>query len=184
MLVLVLHLALGAGEPIRPTQSAPRLIDLGANLPRAVTLLAQSAPPLATPEALQTADLAAEIAALNKRIMAIDVNWPTGAVIAGYAGGVMLYVTLIVATAALVVTRGASPVPLAVIIGMGVAGAGLVVGAWVAGSTAAASAREQRDSLIKERDLLKQHLKEQGDTVPFVNRQTPEVTPLVTVAEF
>lgn len=177
MLALTLQLALAASGPV----------TLDAATPRAATLLAQSAPPLVTPglDASQaSADLTAELAALNKRIMAIDVNWPTGAVIAGYAGGLMLYVTLIASLAALLVTRGASPIPITVLVGMGVAGAGLLVGAWVAGSTAAASAREQRESLIKERERLQQHLEEQGQGVPFVHRRLPEVTPLVTVAAF
>jgi len=178
----VLHLAISVSLAIVD----PEPVGLGAPALRAATLLAESPPPLSIPDepTLSTsASTEAELEALNKRIRAMDVHWPTGAVIAGYAGGLLLYVTFVVGLTALAV-GGTSAIPAAVVIGMGIAGAGLIVVAWVTGSTAAAGAREQREELIKERDLLQKRLRDQGEAVPFVEQRLPAITPLVTLAQF
>ena len=48
--------------------------------------------------------------------------------------------------------------PLLVFSGLGIAGAGLLIGGLVVGSNTAAAARAEREELMKERDRLKREL--------------------------
>lgn len=52
-------------------------------------LLAQAAAPAPEGSPTTEAVLEAQLAALNRRILAIDVHWPTGALIAAYTGGLV-----------------------------------------------------------------------------------------------
>lgn len=131
------------------------------------------------PAAPSVEDLSRELADLNERIKAVNVNWPTGAVVAAYAGGVMLYVTLLLG----IVLVASSVVPLLVVVGMALGGIGLVVAGVIVGNTTAADARALREALIKERDELKRQLeRDPAAPVPFVELARP-VAPLV-VARF
>lgn len=125
-------------------------------------LLAQvDAPPsvlVPEPPPARAAVLEADVAALNRRIAAIDVHWPTGALIASYAGAIVVYAVLVTSVA--VFTSLSTPAPLIVLVALGVAGAGLLIAGLVAGMSAAAAARADRDALIRERDQLKRELDE------------------------
>ncbi|MBL8923545.1 MAG: hypothetical protein JNJ54_32120 [Myxococcaceae bacterium] len=145
-------------------------------------LLAQATAPAPEGSPATEAVLEVQLAALNRRILAIDVHWPTGALIAAYTGGLVVYATLITTFA--VLTRLSSPAPLAVLISLGVAGVGLLVGGLVAGANAAASAKADRDALILERDQLKRELDELRARPGLVEWLRSAPAPTLTLARF
>ncbi|MDP3499655.1 MAG: hypothetical protein Q8S33_04960 [Myxococcales bacterium] len=176
LLVLQLSLASSSGVDLAPS--------LGASTHFTARLLAQTAPPLPvdpvaeTPRALV---LKADIEALTTRIAAINVNWPTGAVVMAYAGGIVLY-ALLLASVALVATRAVGTV-LLVMISLGVGAVGLLIVGLIVGNTTAAAARADREVLIQERSALERELKSLEERPPSVDRSFP--SPMrVTVATF
>ena len=178
VLLLVLQLSLASSSGVDPAPS------LGASSHFSAHLLTQTAPPLPvdplaeTPRALV---LKADIEALTARIAAINVNWPTGAVVMAYAGGIVLY-ALLLASVAIVATRTAGTV-LLVMISLGLGAVGLIIAGLVVGNTAAAGARADREVLIQERQALERELKSLEDRPPSVDRSFP--SPMrVTVATF
>ncbi|MDP3232756.1 MAG: hypothetical protein Q8N26_08270 [Myxococcales bacterium] len=178
MLLLVLQLSLASSSGVDPAPS------LGASTHFTARLLAQTAPPLPvdpvaeTPRALV---LKADIEALTTRIAAINVNWPTGAVVMAYAGGIVLY-ALLLASVALVATRAVGTV-LLVMISLGVGAVGLLIVGLIVGNTTAAAARADREVLIQERSALERELKSLEERPPSVDRSFP--SPMrVTVATF
>lgn len=178
VLLLVLQLSLAASSGVDPAPS------LGASRHFSAHLLAQTAPPLPvdplaeTPRALV---LKADIESLNARIAAINVNWPTGAVVMAYAGGIVLY-ALLLASVAIVATRTVGTV-LLVMISLGVGAVGLIIAGLIVGNTTAAGARADREALIQERQALERELKSLEERPPSVDRSFP--SPMrVTVATF
>lgn len=178
VLLLVLQLSLAASSGVDPAPS------LGASSHFSAHLLAQTAPPLPvdplaeTPRALV---LKADIESLNARIAAINVNWPTGAVVMAYAGGIVLY-ALLLASVAIVATRTVGTV-LLVMISLGVGAVGLIIAGLIVGNTTAAGARADREALIQERQALERELKSLEERPPVVDRSFP--SPMrVTVATF
>ncbi|MCA2976885.1 MAG: hypothetical protein INH41_19505 [Myxococcaceae bacterium] len=118
----------------------------------------------ATPEAV-----AASVASLDARIRAIDINWPTGAVVASFVGALVLVGGL----TALLITLPflmATAAPLLTALAVSIAGAGLLIGGLVVGSSTAAAARAERDELMREREWL-QHLG--APPTPGVERLAP-----------
>lgn len=170
--LLALHLTLAAG----PAPDGP---------PRAARLLSQAdAPSLLVPDerSSREAALVAEVAALDARIKAINVNWPTGAVIAAYSGGIVVYAVLLTLVA--VVTSLSTPAPLIVLVALGVAGAGLLIAGLVAGMNAAAAARLDRDALIHERERLGRELAELRARPDVVLGPPGAPSPTLTLARF
>jgi len=147
-------------------------------------LLAQTAPPLPIDpiaESPRAAVLKADIAALNARIAAINVNWPTGAVVMAYVGGLVLYGAL-VSTLLFVATRTMGTA-LLVMISLGVGAVGLIIAGLIVGNTTAAAARADREALVQERQLLERELRSLEDRPPVVDRSFPSPR-LVTIATF
>lgn len=178
VLLLVLQLLVASSSGVDPAPS------LGASSHFSAHLLAQTAPPLPvdplaeTPRALV---LKADIEALTTRIAAINVNWPTGAVVMAYAGGIVLY-AILVTTVLLIGTRTVGTAVL-VMISLGVGAVGLIIAGLIVGNTAAAGARADREALIQERATLERELKSLEERPPSVDRSFP--SPMrVTVATF
>lgn len=154
-MVLTLLVALGLGSAPQPA--------------RAARLLAPSPPPLGLQPAEQsdrTALLRAEIASLNGRIAAIDVNWPTGAVLLVATGGIMLYVVTVLGATTSSLVTGAL---LAVTLSLAIGAAALLVAGLVLGATSTASARADRAVLIEEREALERELKRLEATPSLVH---------------
>lgn len=176
LLVLQLSLASSSGVDLAPS--------LGASSHFSAHLLAQTAPPLPVDplvEPPRAMVLKADIEALNARIAAINVNWPTGAVVMAYAGGIVLY-ALLLASVAIVATRTVGTV-LLVMISLGVGAVGLIIAGLIVGNTTAAGARADREALIQERQALERELKSLEERPPVVDRSFP--SPMrVTVATF
>ncbi|MBL8941453.1 MAG: hypothetical protein JNM69_43305 [Archangium sp.] len=170
MLGVLLHLTL-ATMPAAP---------FTATAPRAAHLLTQSEPPLLVPEApTREATLEADLAALNARIKAVNVNWPTGAVILSYVGGLVTYVALLLGLVGGFV--GSLLIP-AVVVGVG--GLGLLISGLVVGMNVAATAKSDRDALIEERDVLQRELDQLRGRPSVVDRAFPTPAHSITVARF
>ncbi len=166
--VLTLHLLSAVPSLSTGAPGARLLAQTEAPLPPRVD------PAMAPPDAV-----AASLASLNARIRAVNVNWPTGAVVAAYLGGIVLYVAVLSALV-LIPLASLTATPLLIMLGVGIAGAGLLIGGLVAGSNAAAAARMERDELIREREKLERL----GlPPPPGVERWTP-ATPTVTLVRF
>ena len=149
--------------------------------PRGARLLAQADAPLVAPG--PTPSLATQVEQLNVRIRAINVNWPTGAVVVSYIGGVLLYVAL-VTMLTLLPFNLLTGAPLLLFSGLGIAGAGLLIGGLVVGSNTAAASRAERDELMQERDRLKRELETTSPPViPGVER-LPTFAPSLLLARF
>ena len=177
VLPLVLQLALASSGVESP-------ISLAGSSHFSAHLLTQTAPPLPVDpltEVPRPAILKADIEALSKRIAAINVNWPTGAVIMAYTGGIVLYAMLL-ATVAIVATRTIGTV-LLVMISLGVGAIGLIIAGLIVGNTTAATARADREALIQERQTLERELKSLEERPPVVDRSFPSPR-LVTIATF
>lgn len=178
MLALVLHLTLAV--------DAQAGVQAIAGAPRAARLVAEepSAPPLLDPGGpSRESSLRADIASLNQRIAAINVNWPTGAVIMSYAGGIVLY-AILVSGLLVALTSAAPPAALLVLISLGVAGAGLLIAGLVVGMNAAAAAKAERDALIQEREGLDRELKQLEARPSIVDRAFPAPPLTLTLARF
>lgn len=150
-----------------------------ASAPRA-RLFTQSEPPLLVPEApTREATLQADITALNARIKAMNVNWPTGAVILSYAGGLVTYVAVLLG-----ITSGFVGSLLIPAIAAGIAGLGLLIAGLVVGMNAAATARSDREALIDEREALQRELDQLRTRPSVVDRAFPTPAHSITVARF
>lgn len=151
-----------------------------ATAPRAAHLLTQSEPPLLVPEApTREATLEADITALNARIKAMNVNWPTGAVILSYAGGLVTYIALLLGLVGGFV--GSLLIPA---IAVGIGGLGLLIAGLVVGMNVAATAKSDRDALIDEREVLQRELDQLRTRPSVVDRVFPTPTHSITVARF
>lgn len=151
-----------------------------ATAPRTAHLLTQSEPPLLAPEApTREATLTADITALNARIKAMNVNWPTGAVILSYTGGMVTYVALLLGLVGSFV--GSLLIP-AIVVGLG--GLGLLIAGIVVGMNVTASAKSDRDVLIDERDTLQRELDQLRARPSVVDRAFPTPAHSITVARF
>lgn len=149
--------------------------------PRAAHLLAQSEPPLLVPEApSREATLEADIASLNTRIKAINVNWPTAALILSYAGGLVTYVSVLLVLVGGVL--GSTLLVPAIAVGLG--GIGLLIAGLIVGMNMAANAKGDRDALIDERDVLQRELDQLRTRPNSVDRAFPTPTHSITVARF
>lgn len=152
-----------------------------ATAPRAAHLLAQSEPPLLVPEApSREATLEADITSLNARIKAMNVNWPTGAVILSYTGGMVTYVALLLSLVG--GTLMSTLLLPAIVVGLG--GLGLLIAGLVVGMNVAAAAKSDRDALIEERDVLQRELEHLRTRPSVVDRAFPTPTHSITVARF
>jgi hypothetical protein len=148
--------------------------------PRSARLLAQAEAPLEAPMA---APLATQIEQLNVRIRAVNVNWPTGAVVVSYAGGALLYIAGVTLLTLLPLGMLAGA-PLLVFAGLAIAAAGMLIGGLIVGSNTAAAARAERDELMRERDRLKRELETTTPpSIPGVERW-PTLAPQVLLARF
>lgn len=170
MVGVLLHLTLATMPAVSFTASAPR----------AAHLLTQAEPPLLVPDApAREATLEADIAAINARIKAVNVNWPTGAVILSYAGGLVTYVALLLGLVGGFI--GSLLIP-AVAVGIG--GLGLLIAGLIVGMNAAATAKADRDALIDEREALQRELEQLRTRPSVVDRAFPTPAHSVTVARF
>lgn len=177
VLALVLQLSLASSSLGSPPA-------LGSSSHFTAHLLTQTAPPLPVEPVVETpraSMLKTDIESLNKRIAAINVNWPTGAVVMAYTGGIVLYATLV--SAALIVATRTTGTLLLVMISLGVGAIGLIVAGLVVGNTAATAARSDREALIQERQALERELRSLEERPPVVDRSFPSPL-LVTVATF
>lgn len=171
MVGVLLHLALATMPESSFTATAPR----------AAHLLTQSAPPLLIPEApTREATLQADITALNARIKAMNVNWPTSAVILSYVGGIVTYAALLLG----IVGASLGSTLLIPAIAIGIGGLGLLIAGLVVGMNAAATARSDREALIDERDALQRELEQLRTRPSVVDRAFPTPTHSITVARF
>jgi hypothetical protein len=134
-------------------------------------------PALAPPDTV-----AAQVAALSLRIRAINVNWPTAAVVLSYVGGIVVYVAVVTALVLLPLASLAGT-PLLVLLGVAIAGAGMLIGGLVIGSNTAAAAKAERDELIRERDRLQREVRPEVAPPPGVERWAP-VEATVVLAQF
>ncbi|MBM4781847.1 MAG: hypothetical protein GQE15_29565 [Archangiaceae bacterium] len=151
-----------------------------ATSPRAAHLLTQSEPPLLAPDApTREATLETDVAALNARIKAVNVNWPTGAVILSYTGGLVTYVALLLGVVGGFV--GSFLIPA---IAVGIGGLGLLIAGLVVGMNVAATAKSDRDALIDERDALQRELDQLRTRPSVVDRAFPTPAHSITVARF
>jgi len=170
--------------PLLLAQLALSSVNLGASTHFTAQLLEPSTPPLpldAPTQAPRATALKAELDDLNQRIAATNVNWPTGAVVMAYAGGIALYAVTL--TALLLVGR-LPTVALLVLASLAAGGLALVVGGLVVGSVAAAAARATRELLGQERDALKRELERLEAPPPSVDRAFPTPAWAFTVATF
>jgi hypothetical protein len=147
--------------------------DVGlATAPRAARLVAESPPPLPDQLDPSGADVKAELAEVSKRIAAIDVNWPTGAVILSYAGGITAYTATLLAVMLGVLVR--SSVTLIVTIAVAAAGLAVLLVGLVVGFNVATAARLEREELIEQRRRLQEQLGP-AEGVPLVRAPVPTV---------
>lgn len=125
-------------------------------LPAAARLLTQATPELEA----RIQNLGLEIKALNTRIDAVDTRWPGSSVMMATVGVILSGLAVIalpfVAFGSLLGKEN-SFVP--ILIGGG-AGLALLVIGYTSGESATEPARRERDELTRERDALREQLKE------------------------
>jgi len=167
VLLLILQLSLASSGPESPP-------SLGASSHFTAHLITQTAPPLPVEPLAETpraSVLKADIESLNKRVAALNVNWPTGAVVMAYTGGIVLYATVL--SAGLIVATRTTGTLLLVMISLGVGAIGLIVAGLIIGSAAATAATSDREVLIQERQALERELKSLEERPPVVDRSFP-----------
>lgn len=124
----------------------------------------------------QELPLDAQIEALNRRILDINVNFPKPASAAIAIGALVAYVDLLVFVSSL---SFATPATLVVLISVGVGALALVLIGAIVGGVVSAQNREEREALIEERESLKRQLGPSDFPPPMVDRSAPSPTLLV-----
>ena len=129
----------------------------GSHVESQVHLLAQASGQWQPPQAGRSAQLQLQIDQLNERIGKLNTNWPTGAIVLTVIGAVLSGLGLVtgaVFALALLAFGAGGAAALLVWGAFTLAGLPFLLPGVIWGSTAAANARRDRDSLIKERDAL------------------------------